>query len=163
MSERAHSSSFLACSNIWYLDCIETLKFHRYNSAAEKLTSSGNGKFPLFPGYFLKQGLGFMFTTTCFRVTRWPECLSKTPRGLGKFVLAFMVVLLQVKVFWFTFHNLIYCQPTVKNGCNRPLDLFKWRMKYRYLLCRHILWLTLREVGRLKQISVFWTDGTLEC
>lgn len=30
---------------------------------------------------------------TCFRVTRWPECLWKLPPGLRKSVLAFMLVL----------------------------------------------------------------------
>lgn len=71
--------------------------FCRHNSPAEKLTSFGNGKFPPFPGYFLRQGLGFVFTIDLFQSTQVAGCLGELPRAWRKFTLAFLLVILQVK------------------------------------------------------------------
>lgn len=47
----------------------------------EKLTSSGNGRFPVFPGSFLKQGLSFTFTIDLLQSDQVAGVPLKTPSG----------------------------------------------------------------------------------
>ena len=53
--------------------------------------------FPFSQAPFSSKVGVFHSQSTCFRVARWPEGLCRLPQGLRKSVLAFLLVILQVK------------------------------------------------------------------
>ena len=57
----------------------------------KKLASSGNGRFPIFPGSFLKQGWSFPFTIDLFQSGQVARGPLQTPPGPEKICIGIYV------------------------------------------------------------------------
>ena len=122
----------------------------------------GMADFPFSQAPFSSKVGVFCSQSTCFRVARWPECLWKLPQGLRKSVLAFMLVILQVKgiLIYISQSDLLPAKGENTGAIGHWVFLNQECNIYAYY-SGGILWLKLASVGRLKQISIFWTGDNL--